>query len=278
MEKPQYGQQLIFHEVKVIDHRKTSHADVRYVETTAFGNVLFMDDEVQLSTMDEYRYHEQLVHPLMMEISGVKDAKVLVIGGGDGCAAREILKWPNVESITIVDYDEAFVKEYGVHILKEVNGDVFRSGKVVHVCKDAVEFLRADHSFYNAIFVDLPDPDGPEMVKLYTEVIQLMRERMPWFHSTGFAMHVGPAIINPESPQRRIIKEFQTLLTNTVGAHNCWMETCYVPSFSNEWAFLYGSRKFNNEVNEVMGIQVHEKCRFWKHGSRRPLDRDLVLA
>ena len=277
MEKPQYGQQLIFHEVKVIDHRKTSHADVRYVETTAFGNVLFMDDEVQLSTMDEYRYHEQLVHPLMMEISGVKEAKVLVIGGGDGCAAREILKWTNVSSVTVVDYDEEFVKEYGMGILKDVNGDVFRSEKVIHVCKDAVEFLRANISTYNAIFVDLPDPDGPEMVKLYRDVSILIRKSMPWFQTHGLAMHVGPAIINPESYQRRIIEEIQDLLSIKVSTYNFWMEACYVPSFSNEWAFLYGVKKFDEEEDKDLGIQVHEKCRFWKHGSRRPLDRDLVL-
>lgn len=277
MEKPQYGHQVFFDEVSVIDERKTDKCEIKYVKTHSFGNVLFMDGEVQLSTMDEYRYHEQLVHPLMEQISSVKDAKVLVIGGGDGCAAREILKWSNVSSVTIVDYDEEFVKEYGMGILKDVNGDAFRSEKVHYVCNDAVEFLHEDQSLYNAIFVDLPDPDAPEMVKLYIDTIELIHARMPWFYATGFSIHVGPAIINPESPQRQIIKEFQTLLRNTVGAHNCWMETCYVPSFSNEWAFLYGARKFHDVADGSLIDQVRETCKFW-NGTRRPLDRDLMLA
>ena len=276
MEKPQYGHQVFFDEVSVIDQRKTGKCEIKYVKTNSFGNVLFMDGEVQLSTMDEYRYHEQLVHPLMEEVSAVKDAKVLVIGGGDGCAVREILKWSNVSSVTVVDYDEEFVKEYGMGILKDVNRDAFSSEKVHYVCKDAIEYLREDHSFYNAIFVDLPDPDGPEMIKLYNDTIELMRAHIPWFDSVGFAMHVGPAIINPESPQRQIIKEFQTLLKNTI-ATNLWVETCYVPSFSNEWAFLYGARNFNGGINSNLALHVFETCKFWQHSKQRPVDRDLGL-
>ena len=133
-----------------------------------------------------------------------------------------------------------------------------------------------DHSFYNAIFVDLPDPDGPEMIKLYNDTIELMRAHIPWFDSVGFAMHVGPAIINPESPQRQIIKEFQTLLKNTI-ATNLWVETCYVPSFSNEWAFLYGARNFNGGINSNLALHVFETCKFWQHSKQRPVDRDLGL-
>ena len=77
MEKPQYGQQIFFDEVKVLDERETSKTEIKYVETKTFGNVLFMDGEVQLSTMDEHRYHETLVHPLMCRTGKAFDLNIL---------------------------------------------------------------------------------------------------------------------------------------------------------------------------------------------------------
>lgn len=268
MEKPQYGHQVIFDEVVVLDQRKTDKSDIRFVKTRSFGNILFMDGEVQLSTMDEHRYHEQLVHPMISRTGRNRNLNVLVIGGGDGCAVREILKWKEaIASVTVVDYDNEFVIEYGTCRLSGVNGDAFKHPAVSYICQDAVSYLQREKFKFDVIFIDLPDPDGPEMVALYTDVIKLAKTRF----SHGIAMHVGPAIINPESPQRQIIAQFKTLLTENVGDNRIEMGTCYVPTFSNDWAFLYvlPSITLDRDSSE----SVSNNCKYWDYYK----DNDFVV-
>lgn len=273
MEKKQYGHQVFFDEVKMWDDRKTDKSEIRYVETKSFGNILFMDGEVQLSTMDEHRYHETLVHPLMCRTGKDYDLNILVIGGGDGCAVREILKWKeSLGSITVVDYDGEFVLEYGMDRLSIVNDNAFDSPLVSYVCEDAISFLKQSKFKFDVIFIDLPDPDGPEMVALYTEVINLAKER----YKIGISMHVGPAIIDPESPQRQIITQFKKQLQGK--CNRVEMGTCYVPSFSNDWAFLYVVPLSDDICDSSHDVSL--KCKYWSFCDDTDflVAKDLMLA
>src|SRR3546814_14941648 len=91
---------------------------VVYAESTPFQRIvltrsgndlrLFLNGNLQFSSRDEYRYHEALVHPALGRVAEPRD--VLILGGGDGLAAREVLKHPGVESITLVDLDPAMTK------------------------------------------------------------------------------------------------------------------------------------------------------------------------
>jgi len=274
MEKPQYGHQVFFDEVRVLDERKTPKTEIRYVETKSFGNILFMDGEVQLSTMDEHRYHETLVHPLMCRTIRDSELNVLVIGGGDGCAVREILKWGKVVgSVTVVDYDDEFVHEYGMDRLSTVNNKAFHDLRVSYVCEDAVHFLERTKFKFDVIFIDLPDPDGHEMVELYTKVINLAIER----YKIGISMHVGPAMIDPESPQRQIITQFKKLLQEK--NNHVKMGTCYVPSFSNDWAFLYSIPRMVTDYRPNSS-EVSAKCKYWDFEADNEFDipKDLMLS
>jgi spermidine synthase len=274
MEKPQYGHQVFFDEVKCLDERKTDKTEIRYVETKSFGNMLFMDGEVQLSTMDEHRYHETLVHPLMCRTIRDSELNVLVIGGGDGCAVREILKWGKVvSSVTVVDYDDEFVHEYGMDRLSEVNRYAFDDPRVSYICDDAVNYLRRNKFLFDVIFIDLPDPDGHEMVELYTKVINLAVDR----YKIGISMHVGPAMIDPESPQRQIITQFKKLLQGT--NRRVEMGTCYVPSFSNDWAFLYVVPVMITDYRPNSS-EVSDKCKYWHFEADNDyyVAKDLMLS
>jgi spermidine synthase len=225
--------------------------------------------------MDEHRYHEQLVHPLMCRTGGKRDLNVLVIGGGDGCAVREILKWEEaVASVTVVDYDDEFVQEYGKGRLSAVNNDAFNHRAVSYVCQDAVSYLQREKFKFDVIFIDLPDPDGPEMVSLYYDVIKLAKTRF----SHGIAMHVGPAIINTESPQRKFITEMKALLNENVGFHRVEMGTCHVPSFSNDWAFLYVVP--TSYSMRASTTSVCRKCKYWEGDGLDDfvVPKDLMLA
>lgn len=150
---------------------------VVYAEQTRFQKIvmtrwkndhwLFLDGNVQFSTYDEERYHEPLVHPAM-RLAGDR-AKVLILGGGDGLALREVLKYEEVEQATLVDLDPAMTKLGSTHPeLVEANEGAFEDPRVRVVNEDAVTFLDASSTLYDVIIVDLPDPKGPNLARLYT--------------------------------------------------------------------------------------------------------------
>ncbi len=139
---------------------------------------LYIDNNQQLSTLDEWHYHEPLVHP-SMKLSG-HPKNVLVMGGGDGCAVREILKYPSVEKITLVDLDSAMTNLGKQHpILTKLNKGSMDSEKLSIVNTDGFLFLSETPDFYDVIIVDLPDPKNTDLAKLYSkEFYQLCYKQM----------------------------------------------------------------------------------------------------
>lgn len=129
---------------------------------------LFIDGNCQFSSLDEYRYHEALIH---IPMSQVKEKKtVLVLGGGDGLAVRELLKYP-LERIDLVDLDRELVElcKENPHILA-INQASLKSGNLNIIIQDAYEFLKKTDESYDLIVVDLPDPNSEALNKLYSNV------------------------------------------------------------------------------------------------------------
>lgn len=128
---------------------------------------LFINGNQQLSTIDEVMYHEPLVHPVMSVLKEPKS--ILVLGGGDGGAVREILKYPSVDKITLVDLDPAMTdlgKEYP--LLVEMNGNSMNHEKVEIINADGYNFLEDTKEYFDAIIIDLPDPKSVELGRLYS--------------------------------------------------------------------------------------------------------------
>ncbi len=128
---------------------------------------LFINGNQQLSTLDEVVYHEPLVHPVMQLSKTHYD--ILVLGGGDGCAVREILKYPNVNSITLVDLDPAMT-ELGMSnkIIKKLNKGALNNDKVTIINQDGYNFLEKTNKYFDLIIIDLPDPRTVELGRLYS--------------------------------------------------------------------------------------------------------------
>lgn len=274
MESPQYGQQVRFEQTGIIANTVTQHSDVEYIQTENHGNVLLMNGEVQLSTMDEHRYHEMLVHPVMKHIGGIARANVLILGGGDGCAAREVFKWPNVGSVTVVDYDTEFVDTYGRIHLRDVNREAFYRRGMTHLDRDAGEFMATDCNVYNAIFIDLPDPDSDEMRNLYNTIIRNVSYRLADFGAVG--MHVGPALLNARNPHWDFIRSCSDrLVAGCTGRHAVsQFGTVYVPSFSNEWALLWMTLGSYSREDYTTTMRVARDCRYW-HPERALVSPDM---
>jgi spermidine synthase len=265
-EKAQYGQEVTFEEVEVIREMKTDHSDVRYVGTRNHGNVLLMNGEVQFSSADEHRYHEMLVHPVMKTVD-TPYARVLILGGGDGLAAREVLKWAYVAEVTIVDFDSTFVNSFGKRHFASLNNHVFeREERVKVVYQDAIAFLNAsDESEYTVVFVDLPDPDGPEMVNLYIECIRRIK-RVLTTHVNAVGIHIGPVHPNPAFENWNTIHTLKTVLLDQFKGERRKVEfgSVYVPSFGNEWGFMYVKGQYcRYKEDEAYAAYIEKSCQYW---------------
>ncbi|HSR66820.1 MAG TPA: polyamine aminopropyltransferase [Acidobacteriota bacterium] len=128
---------------------------------------LYLNGAEQFSSYDEERYHEPLVHPAMK--AAAARHQVLILGGGDGLALREVLKHPEVEAVDLVDLDPAMTRLGRNHpVLLQLNQEAFEDERVTVVNQDAYAFLDESSQIYDVIIVDLPDPKSVELARLYS--------------------------------------------------------------------------------------------------------------
>ena len=133
---------------------------------------LFIDGNIQFCSLDEYRYHEALVHIPMAQAS--KQEKVLVLGGGDGLAVRELLKYPETE-ITLVDLDAEMIQLCRENPqVSTLNEGALSNERLTIVIDDAYRYLEETEEIYDVILVDLPDPNNDALNKLYTNIFYRM--------------------------------------------------------------------------------------------------------
>jgi spermidine synthase len=194
---------------------------------------LFLNGHLQFSSRDEYRYHEALVHPGLQSLTHPRRA--LVLGGGDGLAVREILKYDSVESVTLVDLDPEMTRLFSRHdILTRLNGNSLNSPKVKIINADAFPWLEENRDFFDFVVVDFPDPSSYSLGKLYTTAFyRLLRRHLA---------ENGMAVVQSTSPlfARRsywcIVKTLEEAGFRVTPYHT------YVPSFG-EWGFIIASMK-----------------------------------
>jgi spermidine synthase len=197
------------------------------------GHRLFLNGNLQFAERDEYRYHEALVHPVMAAQGAPK--KVAVLGGGDGMAVREILKYPSVESVTLVELDPNMTQLFTEHeTLAALNGHSLSSPKVKIVNTDAFQWLQQPGDTFDVIVVDFPDPTNFAIGKLYTNSFYALLERR--LSASGYA------VIQTTSPLVAR-KSYWTVATTieSVGLRATPYHA-HVPSFG-EWGYIIASRR-----------------------------------
>ena len=127
---------------------------------------LFLDGDLQFASSDEHRYHEALVHPAL--VPGARS--VLILGGGDGLAAREVLRHDSVERVVEVELDPAVIRLARTDPrMVAANDGALDDPRVTVVVDDAMRWLRTAGERFDAVVVDLPDPDQPATAKLYSQ-------------------------------------------------------------------------------------------------------------
>ncbi|WP_085523106.1 polyamine aminopropyltransferase [Tuberibacillus sp. Marseille-P3662] len=194
---------------------------------------LYLNGNLQFSSVDEYRYHETLVHPVMAMVQKPRD--VLILGGGDGLAAREVLKYPFVKQIDLVDLDPEMTR-LGQHndLLTQLNHQSLNNDKVTVFNQDGYEYLDNHSDMYDAVFIDLPDPEDTSLSKLYSKSFyKLVKQHLK----------PGGAIIVQSTSPVFATKVYWTI-NKTVESAGFKTENLHVdiPSFGN-WGFVIGRRK-----------------------------------
>lgn len=139
---------------------------------------LFLDGNLQFSSTDEHRYHETLVHPAMSLAANREE--VLLLGGGDGLGVREVLRWPEVRRVTLVDLDPEMTRlGRSYPAISELNRKALDDPRVRVLNTDAHAFLERGADRYGVIIADLPDPNGDALAKLYSvEFYKLARRHL----------------------------------------------------------------------------------------------------
>jgi len=132
------------------------------------GYSLFLNGNLQFNSFDEYRYHEALVHPAFAAFVGTAK-RILILGGGDGLAIREVLKYTSVEQVTLVDLDPEMTRvSYAVPALGELNRNAFDDPRVQVTNADAFVWMDTQTEPFDIAIVDFPDPNNFALGKLYT--------------------------------------------------------------------------------------------------------------
>lgn len=185
---------------------------------------LYLDGDLQFSSVDEHRYTEALVHPVLSR----DPARVLVLGGGDGLAARELLRHPSVTEVVQVELDPA-VLDLARTRLGELNDHALDDPRVRLVVDDGFRWLReAAPGTFDAVVVDLPDPDTPVLGRLYsTEFYGLVARAL----TPG-----GQLVVQSGSPYSTPQAYWRTVSTVASAGLGVTPYHVHVPSFG-DWGF-----------------------------------------
>ncbi len=192
---------------------------------------LWLNSHLQFSSRDEYRYHEALVHPGLSARPSAR--RVLVLGGGDGLAVRELLKHPGVESITLVDLDPEMTRLFATHpTLVALNQGSLRSPKVHVVNDDAFVWLDEHPDMFDFVVVDFPDPNNYGVGKLYTTAFYRLLSR--------HLSRDGLVVVQATSPLFARKSYWCIAETMRQARLRTYPYHLYVPSFG-EWGFVLAS-------------------------------------
>ena len=209
----------------------------RVVVTAGAGGVrLFLNGNLQFHSRDEYRYHETLVHPVMAAYaSHTAPRRVLVLGGGDGMAVREVLKYAGVEQVTLVELDPQMTRLFSDDArLRALNDGSLSNPRLRIVNADAYAWLESCTESFDIVIVDFPDPTNFAIGKLYTTTFY---QRVDQVLAAG-----GWMVVQTTSPlvARRsfwtVVATLEAVGLATTPLH------VHVPSFG-EWGFVIAGRR-----------------------------------
>lgn len=212
---------------------------------------LYLNENLQFSTFDEPLYHEVLVHPVMQILQQPRN--ILILGGGDGCAARELLKYPHVNNITLVDLDKKLTDLFTTKtVLAEINQGALTHPKMTLINQDGFTFIERSNQFYDLILIDLTDPQSVELARLYSkEFYEMCRQRLT--PTGGLITQAGSPYYTPYA-FACIEKTLKSSNFSTLPLHNQVLTM-------GEWGWVIGVKKATEREEMMKRLQQFDPKR-----------------
>ncbi|AUS10540.1 spermidine synthase [Laceyella sacchari] len=218
---------------KTLYHDKSEFQTLDVIETAEFGNMLVLDGMVMTTDRDEFVYHEMITHVAMNTHPNPK--RVLVVGGGDGGAIREILRYPSVEQAVLAEIDGKVI-EASKQFFPKIAGGLDDPRVDIQVA-DGIQHVRDNKGKYDVILVDSTEPVGPAVglfqKPFYEEIYEALKED-------------GIMVAQTESPwfNRDLIRQVFRDISNTFPITRLY--TASIPTYpSGLWSFTIGSKKYD---------------------------------
>ena len=235
---------------------------------------LYLNGNLQFSSRDEARYHEALVLPAMQ--MAARAERVLILGGGDGLAAREVLKYPQVQSLTLVDLDAEMTQTFATSAtLTALNGGALTHPKTRVINADAAQWLEESSEQFDVILIDLPDPSNFSLGKLYS---------VPMYRQV--ARHLadgGVIVVQSTSPYFAPNAYWSVVATLEAAGLATAPYHVYVPSFG-EWGFVLAGKgatfpvpeRFDVPTRYLTATTAAEMFRFPPDMARRDVEPNYL--
>lgn len=220
---------------RVLYSSRSKYQQIEIVETHDFGRLLLLDGKSQSSEVDEFVYHEALVHPAMLMHGGPK--KVLILGGGEGATLREVLKHKSVERAVMVDIDEEVVK-VSREQLPFLSAGAFEDKRAELIIGDALDYVSSTRERFDVIIADLSDPlEAGPAYKLYT---------LEFYKQIGNILNEGGVFVTQATSPSNTGRA-HAIIYNT--ARRAFRYATYYHVFMHAFSGLWGFVMASNEVD-----------------------------
>jgi spermidine synthase len=247
--------------VRTLVEARTKFQHVEIMETASYGKALILDGRIQSSQADEFIYHEALVHPGLLVLDAAPTS-ALVIGGGEGATAREILKYPSVRRVIMVDIDAEVVELCRRH-LPEMHQGAFDDPRTEFRAEDARGYLERTADRFDLVVVDLVEPleEGPACLLFTREFYGLVRERLT--PGGAMTMQAGMTKVGELEFFTSIHRTLREVFPVVAGFQT------FVSCFGTPWGFIVGSRKNDPraqraaEVDRRIAERVQGPLAYW---------------
>jgi spermidine synthase len=260
------------HHSSLIANFSTRVAQVTVMETPDFGKVVLIDGEIQSSAADQKFYHQALCRPALTACQG-EPKRVLVLGGGELCTIKEVLAWPSVTHVDMVDYDQTFV-EFAKRRLKEWHDDSYKDPRVTINIADAWSwtYARKGGELYDSIIIDLTDlsldADSGEMThweNLIENCLHLLRPGgsmsmyvgmyIPWKNETMISAYLAVQHLLLSNGRSEVVQPYKVFVPSFASGEAFFLRICEPAALQNplplgppgEWHF--GQKEMEHSIS-----------------------------
>jgi spermidine synthase len=258
------GEACVREAKRILVHRRTRFQEFMVAELAGLGMSLVIDGKVQSSLLDEHWYHEALVHPVLLAHPCPR--RVLVVGGGEGATAREVLRHRCVERVVMVDIDEELVN-VAKELLAEWHRGAFEDGRLELVIGDGRRFVEEHPGEFDAVILDVVDPtEGGPAALLYTrEFYEAVKRALRDRNGVVVAQATSPSLT---PTVYATIARTMASVFNVVRPY-----ITYVRSYNGLWGFVAASDGPDparlEDVDRLLKERVEGELRFYDSETHR---------